>query len=185
MDSSVKYQFLMSQLKPLQEIKDTEKTKLSIVFYEQTQSACVLRVCKNRDLSSVCESLRKVRNPNAAVVYDYVFYEDDTYILEENLNGKTVQEYVGQGQIFTEKETARIIIEVCKALEELHREDPPVVHNDINPSNIMLREDGSKEQGRIRPCSAQKSMPLRNIMATASQNPGRTFIVWVSPCIKC
>lgn len=143
MDSSVKYQFLMSQLKPLREIKDTEKTKLSIVFYEQMQSACVLRVCKNRDLSSVCESLRKVRNPNAAVVYDYVFYEGDTYILEENLNGKTVQEYVGQGQIFTEKETARIIIEVCKALEELHREDPPVVHNDINPSNIMLREDGS------------------------------------------
>lgn len=143
MDSSVKYQFLMSQLKPLQEIRDTEKTKLSIVFYEQTQSACLLRVCKNRDLSAVCESLRKVRNPNAAVVYDYVFYEGDTYILEENLNGKTVQEHIDMGQMFSEKETARIVVGICGALEDLHRETPPVVHNDINPSNIMLREDGS------------------------------------------
>lgn len=143
MDSSVKYQFLMSQLKPLQEIRDTEKTKLSIVFYEQTQSACLLRVCKNRDLSAVCESLRKVRNPNAAVVYDYVFYEGDTYILEENLNGKTVQEHIDMGQMFSEKETARIVVGICGALEDLHQEAPPVVHNDINPSNIMLREDGS------------------------------------------
>ena len=143
MDSSVKYQFLMSQLKPLQEIRDTEKTKLSIVFYEQTQSACLLRVCKNRDLSAVCESLRKVRNPNAAVVYDYVFYEGDTYILEENLNGKTVQEHIDMGQMFSEKESARIVVGICGALEDLHQEAPPVVHNDINPSNIMLREDGS------------------------------------------
>ena len=47
------------------------------------------------------------------------------------------------GRTLTEKETARIIIAVCNALEDLHREEPPVVHNDINPSNIMLREDGS------------------------------------------
>lgn len=142
MDNSMKYQFLMSQLKPLQEIKDTEKTKLSIVFYEQIQSACVLRVCKNRDLSSVCESLRKLRNPNAAVVYDYVYLDGNTYILEENLTGKTIQEYLDEGREFSEKEAAQIAVAVCKALEELHEENPPVVHNDINPSNIMLREDG-------------------------------------------
>ena len=124
MDNSIKYQFLMSQLTHIQDIADTEKTKLSLVLYAGDQSTCILRECKGRDLSAVCEALRKIRNPNAVVVYDYVYQNGNTYILEENLNGKTVQAYLEEEKIFSEKETAQIVIAVCNALEELHGETP-------------------------------------------------------------
>lgn len=133
----------MSQLTHVQDVKDTEKTKLSLVLHTGSQTICMLRICKKRDLSAVCKALRKIRNPNTAVVYDYVYHAGDTYILEESLSGQTVQEYMDVKGNLTEKETVRIIIAICNALEQLHREEPPVVHNDINPSNIMLREDGS------------------------------------------
>lgn len=143
MGNNMKYRFFMSQLTHIQDIKETDKTKISVVFYDINQSSCILRVCKNRDLSRVCEVLIKTKNPNTVVIYDYVYENGNTYILEENLTGKTVEEILEQRGSFREVETAKIIISVCNALEKLHSETPPVIHNDINPSNIMIRDDMS------------------------------------------
>ena len=143
MDHSVKYNFFMSQLTVIEDIKETEKTKISVVYHAGIKASCILRVCKNRDLSQVCTALRKIRNSNTVVVHDFVYENGDTYILEENVDGSTVEELLSEAEVLSEKRTAAIIIEVCKALEQLHKEKPPVVHNDINPSNIKIREDGS------------------------------------------
>ncbi len=132
----------MSQLKHIEDVKETDKTKISIVFYELKKASCILRICKKRDLTAVCMALQKIRNPNTVVVYDYVYANGDTYILEENVCGKTVEEIM-EKSTFSEKETARIIIGVCNALKEVHAMQPPIVHNDINPSNIMIEEDGN------------------------------------------
>ena len=143
MEHSVKYRFFMSQLTVIKDLKETEKTKISIVSREGYDAPCVLRVCKNKDLSAVYEVLRKHPNPNTAVVHDFVYENGDTYILEELVDGSTVSELLENEGTFTEQSAAKIIIEICNALEVLHNEKPPVVHNDINPSNIKIREDGS------------------------------------------
>lgn len=141
MEHSIKYQFLMSQLTFMEDIKETEKTKISVVYHQELRTSCILRICKNRDLSAVCKVLRDIRNPNTVVVYDYVYENGDTYILEENIDGHSLAEVMEENGTFSEDATAKIIIDVCKALEDLHREKPPIVHNDINISNIMLRAD--------------------------------------------
>lgn len=143
MEHSVKYRFFMSQLTIIKDLKETEKTKISIVSREGFDAPCILRVCKNKDLSAVYEVLKKHPNPSATVVHDFVYENGDTYILEELVDGSTVSELLENEGTFTEQRTAKIIIEICNALEVLHNEKPPVVHNDINPSNIKIREDGS------------------------------------------
>lgn len=143
MEHSVKYRFFMSQLTVIKDLKETEKTKISIVSREGYDAPCVLRVCKNKNLSAVYEVLRKHPNPNTAVVYDFVYENGDTYILEELVDGSTVSELLENNGTFTEQRTAKIMIEICNALAVLHNEQPPVVHNDINPSNIKIRDDGS------------------------------------------
>lgn len=139
---NIAFDFFMSPLTHLEDIRENEKTKLCIVYHQHRQTSCVLRICKNRDLSAVCEALCKIRNPGAVVVYDYVYENGDTYILEEKLDGRTLAEIMEEEGLFAEDRTARIMIEVCKALEDLHREQPPIIHNDINTSNIMICEDG-------------------------------------------
>ncbi len=141
--ANIKYEFLMSQIRHIRDITETEKTKISLVFYEQLQAPCILKICKNRDLSGVYQILTEQKHPNIAVVYDYVYQEPDTYVLEEFLTGKTLSELLKEQGTFTEKETAQIVIEVCQGLEVLHSHRPPLVHNDIKTSNIMVREDGS------------------------------------------
>ena len=41
----LKREFFMSQIKIIRDIKETQKIKLSLIFYERTQSTCILRVC--------------------------------------------------------------------------------------------------------------------------------------------
>lgn len=141
--SNVEYNFFMSQIRHIEDIKENEKIKISLVYYEMIRGACILKVCKNRDLSDVCKKLMEARHPNLAVVYDYLYADNNTYIIEEFINGTTLREILEQKGIFSEKETIKIIIDICNGLEVLHNQQPPIVHNDIKTSNIMIREDGN------------------------------------------
>ena len=141
--SSIRYEFIMSQIKHIRDIKENEKTKISLVFYEGCQGPCIFKVCKERDLSEVYYALLEVKHPNLAVIYDCVFENGNTYVLEEYIHGKTLAEVLTVKGPFSEDETVRIINEVCKGLEVLHQQMPPIIHNDIKASNIMLCADGS------------------------------------------
>ncbi len=141
--SELKKEFFMSQIKIISDIKETEKIKLSLVYYEVTKSTCVLRVCKNRDLSEVCKLLMEVRHPNIVVTYDYVYIDGDTYIIEEYISGRSLEEIIEEDGVFLEDDTAQIITKVCEGLEQLHSLQPPLVHNDIKTLNIMIKDDGS------------------------------------------
>lgn len=141
--SNFQYDFFMSQIEIIRDIKENEKIKISLVMYEGVQGPCIFKVCKNRNLSDVCEGLKTIRHPNIAVVYDYLYADGNTYIIEEYIGGSTLKELLLQNGCFSEKETVRIMCEICDGLEVLHRRKPPIVHNDINPSNIIIRNDNS------------------------------------------
>lgn len=141
--SDIRYEFLMSQLKVIRDMKENDKIKISLVLYAGSQVPCVLKVCKNRDLSAVCQTLMKVKHPNIVVIYDYAYANGDTYIVEEYMNGQTLESILLDQGAFSEQETAKLIMRVCDALSVLHKCEPPLVHNDINTSNIMVRDDGT------------------------------------------
>ena len=43
----------------------------------------------------------------------------------------------------TEQEAWRLIHDIGSALAYLHRQDPPIIHQDIKPDNILMSDDGS------------------------------------------
>ena len=127
----------------MRDMKENEKIKISFVFYEGCQGPCIFKICKNRDLSEVYQALMEIRHPHLAVVYDCIYENGNTYVLEEYIPGKTLAELLKEKGTFSEEETARIMTELCGGLEVLHRHEPPIIHNDIKTSNIMIREDGT------------------------------------------
>ncbi len=140
--SDIRYEFIMSQIKHIRDVKDDEKSKISFVYYEGCQGPCIFKECKKRNLSEVYQALMEVRHPNLAVVYDCVYENGNTYVVEEYIPGKTLAELLEEKGTFSEEETARIMTELCGGLEGLHHHVPPVIHNDIKTSNIMIKEDG-------------------------------------------
>ena len=98
--SDIRYEFIMSQIKHIRDIKENEKTKISLVFYEGCQGPCILKICKNRDLSEVYQALMGVQHPNVAQVYDCICENGNTYIIEEYIPGKTLAELLEEKGIF-------------------------------------------------------------------------------------
>ena len=141
--SDIRYEFILSQIKHIRDIKDDEKTKISLVYYEGCQGTCIFKICKNRNLLEIYQALMEVRHPNLARVYDCVYENGNTYVVEEYIPGKTLAKLLEENGTFSDDETARIIIELCGGLEVLHCQEPPMIHNDIKASNIMIKEDGT------------------------------------------
>lgn len=64
-----------------------------------------------------------------------------TYVVEEFIQGQTLQEYVNNKGPLSEDEVIEIGIKLCEGLDVLHQQN--IIHRDIKPSNIMLTNDGN------------------------------------------
>jgi serine/threonine protein kinase len=62
-------------------------------------------------------------------------------VVREYVNGIPLSEAV-QEHRFTEREAAEIIMQLCDILSYLHRQNPPVIHRDVKPQNIIIDKAG-------------------------------------------
>ncbi|MGN0338521.1 MAG: protein kinase [Lachnospiraceae bacterium] len=71
-------------------------------------------------------------------------YRNETYrcIVREYIEGVSLDQYV-KGHIMTEDVARDLAIELAKAMKALHTSDPVIIHRDIKPKNIIVRDDGS------------------------------------------
>ncbi|GEM_PF-800882 len=89
--------------------------------------------------ASVLESLDV---PGIARFYEAIDCLEDeppcSYIVQEWIKGKSIQQMLNRGHRFTMAEVYDILIQSLEILEKLHRHEPPIIHRDIKPSNLML-----------------------------------------------
>ncbi|MEL6382365.1 MAG: leucine-rich repeat domain-containing protein [Cyanobacteria bacterium J06626_18] len=64
------------------------------------------------------------------------------YIAQELVEGKSLASLVTAGKRYAEAEVRRIALEVLQILQYLHELNPPIIHRDIKPQNIIQRDDG-------------------------------------------
>lgn len=86
--------------------------------------------------------LTKLDHPNIAKVLDHFSENGRDYMVLEFVPGHTLRQLVTkQGKLKSE-----VVVDYAKQiadiLDYLHTLEPPVVHRDISPDNILLRDDG-------------------------------------------
>jgi serine/threonine protein kinase len=67
------------------------------------------------------------------------------YLIREYIEGNTVTERVemtAEGKL-TREEVLRILKGMCEILQYLHSQNPPIIHRDIKPDNIIVTEQGN------------------------------------------
>ena len=71
-------------------------------------------------------------------------YKNDQYtcILREYVPGRALSELVREKD-FTQEEIISICVQLADILIFLHGQDPPVIHRDVKPENIIISEDGT------------------------------------------
>lgn len=89
----------------------------------------------------VYEKLKELKSVNLPKIYE-IFEEDGRLtIIEEFINGSTIEDILKSGKVLDEETALGFMINLCDVLELLHSLKPAIIHRDIKPSNVIINND--------------------------------------------
>jgi eukaryotic-like serine/threonine-protein kinase len=118
--------------------RDTELDRvvaLKIIRPELTTNPEILKRFKQELILA-----RQVTHRNVIRIFDLGQAEGFKFITMEYLEGQDLRAVIREKGKLPPEEAARIILQICRALEAAHGEG--VVHRDLKPQNIMLDANG-------------------------------------------
>ena len=92
-DKIVEYTYLKDNITEIGIIKENENVRISKV--EFLDNACIYKIYYGRDLSEIYARIQECKLTRClAQIYDVLYYDGNTHILEERLSGETLSEYI-------------------------------------------------------------------------------------------
>jgi tRNA A-37 threonylcarbamoyl transferase component Bud32 len=88
------------------------------------------------------ELLAKIDHPNIVKLLDEFVEDHRGYIAMEYVIGEQLKTFVTQHGVQSEETVVEIAKQICSMLEYLHGMDPPIIHRDVTPDNLIRQEDG-------------------------------------------
>lgn len=111
------------------------------------------RLTTGESLDARIESARDFENESALlsqldhdsiVKMQGMFYENGrVYITLDHVEGKSLRDIVTESGVMDEATILNLAEQMCRILDYLHSFDPPVVHRDFTPDNLILQPDGT------------------------------------------
>ena len=96
-----------------------------------------------RALQREAEILSQLRHPNIVQVLDHFVDGGQHYLLLQHIVGQDLRQLVRQNGPQPEEKVLDWAIQLANALEYLHECDPPILHRDLTPENVVLKNDGT------------------------------------------
>ena len=85
-------------------------------------------------------SASSLSHPNIVEIYDVGEDNGDYFIVMEYIDGKTLKQLIKKRGVLTIPEAIDIMLQLLDALETAH--ESFIIHRDIKPQNIMIKESG-------------------------------------------
>jgi tRNA A-37 threonylcarbamoyl transferase component Bud32 len=86
--------------------------------------------------------LVKLDHPHIAKVFDHFVENGRDYLVLEYIPGQSLRQMVTREGPQPEDSVLDWALEIANILEYLHSQQPPIIHRDVSPDNLLLREDG-------------------------------------------
>jgi len=80
-----------------------------------------------------------LNHPNILTIYEIVEFEGSHYIVSEYVEGLTLREMLGTERLDV-RNAADILVQIASALAAAHK--ARIIHRDVKPDNVIVREDG-------------------------------------------
>lgn len=122
------------------ELYHFEGTKHTVVMNEITGKIGLKKTLKYFDVE-VYECLKHEQNTHIPKVYDYWRDGENLVVIEEFIQGVSLDEYIAKNNV-NRKKRYDIIFDVLDALVFLHTRHRPIIHRDLKMTNILISSDG-------------------------------------------
>lgn len=94
-------------------------------------------------LRQEADILKKLKHPYLPRVYDFIETADGVYTVMDFIYGMNLDEAMEWHGKYSQKQVKKWAIQLGEALDYLHSQNPPIIHSDIKPANIMVTEEGN------------------------------------------
>jgi eukaryotic-like serine/threonine-protein kinase len=121
--------------------------------------------------------LSKVGHPNIVRVFDANVIETTKgfqgYFTMENVTGGSLEKFwQGHGmQSIPVETTVELAKQICLGLSVAHGQNPPIIHRDIKPQNILVGYEENGLRARISDFGLAKSVNPLTLLATVAGTP--------------
>lgn len=135
-------EYRLSLYSILTKLNKSKKSEISLVLNTEDNKVYVKKVLSNYSID-VYMSLKKMRHLNMPIIYEIVEINDQLVVIEEFINGETLENILEKSGPISEDKVIRYMISLCNVLNCLHKSEPAIIHRDIKPSNIIINNDGN------------------------------------------
>lgn len=87
--------------------------------------------------------LLKLSHPSIVKVMDHFVEQGRNYLMLEYISGQDLRQFIEQNGPQRDSIVIEWGLHMAQMLKYLHEQEPPILHRDFTPDNIVLREDGS------------------------------------------
>ncbi len=89
------------------------------------------------------QSAGGLQHANIVTIYELGQEGNTPFIAMQFLSGESLDKIIDRRPRLPLSQKIGFIVYVCRALEYAHKQNPPVVHRDIKPGNVMVTTEGS------------------------------------------
>ncbi|MDF9825584.1 serine/threonine protein kinase [Breznakia sp. PF5-3] len=86
-------------------------------------------------------AISKLHHPNVVEVYDIGEFDGKNYIVMEYVRGKTLKQLIRQRGALDKEEAVSIMKQLVAAVSHAHENN--IIHRDIKPQNVLVKDDGT------------------------------------------
>ena len=132
-------EYYLSKYEELSVLSDTKKCRTSLMRNKDT-GELVVKKEMGKESFSVYSLLKSIKSKNLIKVLECFRDEDKTIEIEEDVNGKRLDDYFREKKA-TLEQVVDVGIALCEGLAPMHKLN--LVHRDIQPKNIIITNEGS------------------------------------------
>lgn len=138
---NVSFDEIESKYSELAQLNNSKKSDVYLVQDVLDRRIYIKKELKNYNIE-VYKQIKNIQSIYMARVYEIFKCDDTLVVIEEFINGRTLQQIIDNEGPLNEDVAIKYIMDLCSILDILHNQNPPIIHRDIKPSNIIIDNNG-------------------------------------------
>ena len=114
-----------------------EEHKVMLVQHKETKQIFVKKTMLLYD-KSVYEYLREHHIQGTPFIHEVISDGSALVVIEELVSGENLKRILEKSGAMPEKKVEKYALQLCEILSSLHSAEPPIIHRDIKPDNIII-----------------------------------------------